>query len=504
MEQFYISSYIKFIWVIISHNSTSTSTSTQQSFKSFQQFNTKYGEFLQKLILDSQLSATNLMISLYYLYKHYHTNNVLLHDYCFDVLDEEDDDEEDDDEEEEDNELFNSMLIYNVIISLVLSNKSFDDQSFTLKTWLIIIDSTLNTTTITNNKPLINIDLKLLNYLENYFLSSLNFKLSFLDIAINPKFWKILSNSKIFSINQTILNKFKQLVMITNPTNIPTTTNTTTNQVTNVINNINLVFSPLPSTPISSSMTMLATTYNGINNNYKVVANSNTTITPFTNYSLTPAVVHVRDHIQGHGHSHTHSHARSISSNNNNNNFSSPLNNISTFSSPLNHPSTPSTPYYDDNYHVCLKRRRIMGAGSSGQVQPHYYLPPHPQPQQPMVLLPSQEFTFSQPMQYQYPPLPLPQPQQQHLDPMPVQAPVSMQSVSSISSFTQNSGSSNSNNSLINGMSIGMNSTSVVTTAASTVATADVQQQQQQHQQPMMMPYYPLQPQANSQQFNLF
>lgn len=502
MEQFYISSYIKFIWVIISHNSTSTSTSTQQSFKSFQQFNTKYGEFLQKLILDSQLSATNLMISLYYLYKHYHTNNVLLHDYCFDVLD-----EEEDDEEEEDNELFNSMLIYNVIISLVLSNKSFDDQSFTLKTWLIIIDSTLNTTTITNNKPLINIDLKLLNYLENYFLSSLNFKLSFLDIAINPKFWKILSNSKIFSINQTILNKFKQLVMITNPTNIPTTTNTTTNQITNVINNINLVFSPLPSTPISSSMTMLATTYNGINNNYKVVANSNnTTITPFTNYSLTPAVVHVRDHIQGYGHSHTHSHARSISSNNNNNNFSSPLNNISTFSSPLNHPSTPSTPYYDDNYHVCLKRRRVMGAGSSGQVQPHYYLPPHPQPQQPMVLLPSQEFTFSQPMQYQYPPLPLPlpQPQQQHLDPMPVQAPVSMQSISSISSFTQNSGSSNSNNSLINGMSIGMNSTSVVTTAASTVATADVQQQQQQHQQPMMMPYYPLQPQANSQQFNLF
>ena len=53
-------------------------------------------------------------------------------------------------------------------------------------------------------------------------------------------------------------------------------------------------------------------------------------------------------------------------------------------------------------------------------------------------------------------------------------------------------------------MSIGMNSTSVVTTAASTVATADVQQQQHQHQQPMMMPYYPLQPQANSQQFNLF
>ena len=93
MEQFYISSYIKFIWVIISHNSTSTSTSTQQSFKSFQQFNTKLG-IPSKLILDSQLSATNLMISLYYLYKHYHTNNVLLHDYCFDVLDEEDDEEE--------------------------------------------------------------------------------------------------------------------------------------------------------------------------------------------------------------------------------------------------------------------------------------------------------------------------------------------------------------------------------------------------------------------------
>ena len=344
---------------------------------------------------------------------------------------------------------------------------------------------------------MINIDLKLLNYLENYFLSSLNFKLSFLDIAINPKFWKILSNSKIFSINQTILNKFKQLVMITNPTNIPTTTNTTTNQVTNVINNINLVFSPLPSTPISSSMTMFATTYNGINNNYKVVANSNnTTITPFTNYSLTPAVVHVRDHIQGYGHSHTHSHARSISSNNNNN-FSSPLNNISTFSSPLN-PSTPSTPYYDDNYHVCLKEEESWELVVVVKFN-HIIIYHHTHNHNNQWCYCHHRIYFSQPMQYQYPPLPLPlpQPQQQHLDPMPVQAPVSMQSVSSISSFTQNS-SSNSNNSLINGMSIGMNSTSVVTTAASTVATADVQQQQLQHQQPMMMPYYPLQPQANS------
>ncbi|EGW35095.1 uncharacterized protein SPAPADRAFT_58237 [Spathaspora passalidarum NRRL Y-27907] len=193
MDQFYINNYIKFVWIILCHRK-STANTEFNSFKSFQAFNNKYGKFIQQLIINSQLSSTNLMISLYYLYKYYHHNHIL--DFQFD-----------EDVEE------SSMIVYLVITSLILSNKSFDDQSYTLKTWLIIINNTKN--------HVIKVDLKLLNYLEGYFLCCLDFKLSFVDMHNDDQFWKVFTSSAtIFKVNNTIIGKFKSLVEVstTEPT----------------------------------------------------------------------------------------------------------------------------------------------------------------------------------------------------------------------------------------------------------------------------------------------
>lgn len=134
------SNYIKYAWIIISKNDPSS-----QSI-SFEKFSYKYSKFIRNLIINSQLTSSNLIISLYYLYKHYHQNTVLNHSI-----------------NNHDNNEINSVIVYNIIISLVLCNKCLDDQSYTLKTWLIIINNSLS------NKKLINIDLKLLNYLEGFF-----------------------------------------------------------------------------------------------------------------------------------------------------------------------------------------------------------------------------------------------------------------------------------------------------------------------------------------------
>ncbi|RLV89541.1 hypothetical protein JA1_005108 [Spathaspora sp. JA1] len=187
MDQFYINNYIKFVWIILCHR-RSTANSEFNSFKSFQAFNNKYGKFIQQLIINSQLSSTNLMISLYYLYKYYHHNKLL--DYKFD-----------EDVEE------SSMIVYLVVTSLILSNKSFDDQSYTLKTWLVIINNTKN--------HVIKVDLKLLNYLEGYFLCCLDFKLSFVGMEKDEEFWKVFStNATIFKVNKSIIGKFKSLVEV--------------------------------------------------------------------------------------------------------------------------------------------------------------------------------------------------------------------------------------------------------------------------------------------------
>ncbi|KAG7664025.1 uncharacterized protein J8A68_002463 [[Candida] subhashii] len=203
MDQFYINNYVKFVWIILSHgNATTTSTAT--NFKSFQTFNTKYGKFIQDLIINSQLSQTNLLISLYYLYKYYHHNDVLTNDTTIPSSN---------DEEEI------PMTIYLIIISLVLANKSFDDQSYTLKTWLIIINNT-------KNSQVISLDLKLLNYLEGYFLSALGFKLSYISIQHDQSFWNVFSGKSLFKLSKSIVARFRAVVDNSSLLSSPATTTT--------------------------------------------------------------------------------------------------------------------------------------------------------------------------------------------------------------------------------------------------------------------------------------
>lgn len=169
------SNYIKYAWIIISKNDPSS-----QSI-SFEKFSYKYSKFIRNLIINSQLTSSNLIISLYYLYKHYHQNTVLNHSI-----------------NNHDNNEINSVIVYNIIISLVLCNKCLDDQSYTLKTWLIIINNSLS------NKKLINIDLKLLNYLEGFFLSSLNYELGFKSMNQAHEFWEIFDVQKKLSQPQQL------------------------------------------------------------------------------------------------------------------------------------------------------------------------------------------------------------------------------------------------------------------------------------------------------------
>lgn len=172
------SNYVRYAWIIISSSSTSNNT----SIVSFDKFNLKYGKFIKNLIVNSQLNSSNLIISLYYLFKHYHQNQVLNH--CIN---------------NSDNNETNCIIIYNLMISLILSNKSLDDQSYTLKTWLIIINNSLSSSSssLSNDKKLINIDLKLLNYLEGFFLSSLNYELGFKNMNQCNEFWQIFTKKTI-------------------------------------------------------------------------------------------------------------------------------------------------------------------------------------------------------------------------------------------------------------------------------------------------------------------
>ncbi|KAL6451830.1 hypothetical protein SBY92_003138 [Candida maltosa Xu316] len=265
MDQFYITSYIRFCWIIsnnhINHN--------QHSFKSFQSFNAKYGKFIHQLILNSQLSSTNLIISLYYLFKHYHKNSILKYD-----------------NHQESTTTTDSMVIYNIIMSLILSNKSFDDQSYTLKTWLIIINNTLN------NRKLIKLDLKLLNILESFFLSSLDFKLSFIDINQNSQFWSTLSNSKIFKINNSILNKFKSLISNTHESSPSLSSKTTRLSPSTSITSLSSTTSRSPQTPLSSSIPSI-NFISSPNSPLNTITKSNSTLPNFvsplsSNYPLTP------------------------------------------------------------------------------------------------------------------------------------------------------------------------------------------------------------------------
>ncbi|KAI5955161.1 hypothetical protein KGF54_001722 [Candida jiufengensis] len=202
MDQIYINNYIKFIWIIISSSTNKNSNlSTTSLLKLFNQFNSKYGEFLNNLIINSQVSKINLVISTYYLYKYYHSNHVLNHDLSEDTTN----------QQQQTGEISN-IHIYNVIMSLILSNKSFDDQSYTLKTWLIIIQNTLKQQQY--KQSTIVIDLKLINIIESYFLSCLNYNLSYIKMYNDLKFWNLIEFNKVFLFNFETIYKFKNQVSL--------------------------------------------------------------------------------------------------------------------------------------------------------------------------------------------------------------------------------------------------------------------------------------------------
>ncbi|KAK6454874.1 uncharacterized protein RJT20DRAFT_129501 [Scheffersomyces xylosifermentans] len=187
-QSFYVNNYVKLVWVIMGE----THSNSKRSIKKFHDFNNRYGSFIRQLIHNSQLSCTNLLISIYYLHKYYHCNEILKLD-----LPVEDDGD--------------NMAVYLVVMALVLSNKSFDDQSYTLKTWLTIINSTISNNC--QDEELIKVNLSLLNYLESYFLSCLNYKLSFNKLSEDTHFWKILANSRVFKLSSTIIQSLKSLVV---------------------------------------------------------------------------------------------------------------------------------------------------------------------------------------------------------------------------------------------------------------------------------------------------
>lgn len=176
------SEYIKLTWTIIeSAQSCSMPQKSKknelQKSKKINDFKTRYGAFIHKLIYNSQLSETNLLIALYYQYLYYHHNKVL----CF---------------KHEDGE--EKMILFILIMALVLANKSFDDQSYTLKTWLSIIENS------TGSDDEINVDLPLLNSLETYFLSSLDFKLAFTKLDSDDGFWSKMTMAQEISLKKLV------------------------------------------------------------------------------------------------------------------------------------------------------------------------------------------------------------------------------------------------------------------------------------------------------------
>lgn len=96
------------------------------------------------------------------------------------------------------------MLNYLILTSLILSNKTFNDQSYTLKTWYNISKDQLNFESIS---------LKLLNSLEMHFLSTVNYRLDFNNIDTDAKFWNLLfANCHSLSMSPSVINFMKNYV----------------------------------------------------------------------------------------------------------------------------------------------------------------------------------------------------------------------------------------------------------------------------------------------------
>lgn len=107
---------------------------------------------LHKLVKISNLTIDNLVISLYLIHKFNKNSVVSIND---------------------------KKLMGNLIImSLILSNKIYNDQNYTFKTWINLI---------MNSK--INLDLKMLKQLELLFLTALDYKLDYKFLYKDEDFW---------------------------------------------------------------------------------------------------------------------------------------------------------------------------------------------------------------------------------------------------------------------------------------------------------------------------
>ena len=109
--------------------------------------------FVRQLVHHSQLLAVNLVISLYYLYKLGGAkvdHDPLTHAYL-------------------------------VVVSLILLNKVYDDQCYTLKTWHNIVNNC-------HTAPVV-LDLDLLNAIEHHVLSALDYDLGFHKMPHDYDFW---------------------------------------------------------------------------------------------------------------------------------------------------------------------------------------------------------------------------------------------------------------------------------------------------------------------------
>lgn len=191
------SSFNKLAWAVINSNTPPTET-----LRYYAEFNRKYAGFVSLLVYNLQLTPINLVIALYYLHR-YQENSVIEHSKG---------------ELPESEDSVNSLDIYLIITALVLSNKSYDDQSYTLQTWVNIINNTAKQTSV----PITG-DLKLLNTLELYFLLSLDYKLSFASIGNCVEFWNIFATSPLSIKPHVVQNMMSTVTETSSPAPLPVT-----------------------------------------------------------------------------------------------------------------------------------------------------------------------------------------------------------------------------------------------------------------------------------------
>lgn len=139
------STYLKCCWILL-----------LDLDNGYDRFNKHYASTLSRLIGALKISHPNLLISLYYLWKYsMHPAHSIAY--------------------EEDPAIINNIIL----ASLILSNKTFNDQSYTLKTWCNVCNDQLE-------YP---VSLQLLNQLESHFLAVVNFNLNFHNIHGDNAFW---------------------------------------------------------------------------------------------------------------------------------------------------------------------------------------------------------------------------------------------------------------------------------------------------------------------------